>query len=132
MEGASNITVAARNHEATQYLEDLFPYIHTCRLDQVPAGDILINTTPVGMYPKTDVSPVGSDVLSRFSVAADIVYNPLFTKFLRLARGQGLQTVTGLMMLVDQAIASEEIWLDKSLDYGMGTKIHDDLAQRFL
>lgn len=132
LEGASQIVVAARNEDAKQLLKKRFPYIQTRPLTQIPDGDLIVNTTPVGMYPKTDVSPVGSDVLSRFSVAADIVYNPLFTKFLRLARGQGLQTVTGLMMLVDQAIASEEIWLDKSLDYGMGTKIHDDLAQRFL
>ena len=131
MEGAAKITVAARNHEATQYLEDLFPYIHTCFLDQVPAGDILINTTPVGMFPNEGESPVDASVIRQFKAASDIVYNPLITEFLRIAKDEGLQIVTGLMMLVDQAIGSEEIWFDKKLDYNMGNDIHDELAKQF-
>lgn len=132
IEGASKITIAARNEQAKQALKDQFPYIQTCDLDKIPAGDILINTTPVGMYPKTGVSPIPSSVFQYFSVAADIIYNPFITEFLRLAQQAGLQIITGLMMLVDQAIASEEIWLDKTLDYTMGTEPHDRLAKRFL
>lgn len=131
MEGASNITVAARNDEATKYLEELFPYINTCSLDTVPGGDILINTTPVGMYPNMGESPVDASVIRQFQVASDIVYNPLITEFLRIAKKEGLQIVTGLMMLVDQAIGSEEIWFDKKLDYNMGNNIHDELARQF-
>lgn len=131
LEGAAKITVAARNEEATQYLEDLFPYIHTCHLEDVPAGDILINTTPVGMFPNEGESPVDVSVIRKFKVASDIVYNPLITEFLRLAKEEGLQIVTGLMMLVDQAIGSEEIWFNKTLDYNMGNNIHNELARKF-
>lgn len=131
MEGAAKITVAARNNEATTYLEELFPYIQTCSLDSVPGGDILINTTPVGMYPNMGESPVDVSVIRQFKVASDIVYNPLITEFLRIAREEGLQIVTGLMMLVDQAIGSEEIWFNKKLDYNMGNNIHDELARQF-
>lgn len=129
--GAKTITVSARNESAKCALKKSFPYIALGRLDDIPAGDILINTTPVGMYPNMGVSPVGTEVLTRFQIAADIVYNPLVTEFLRLARENGLQIVTGLMMLVDQAIGSEEIWLQKKLDYHMGDDIHDELAKRF-
>ena len=131
VKGAASITIAARNPKAKQELQDAFPYIHTCTLDDIPSGDLIINTTPVGMFPNTGVSPVGPEVLRRFTTASDIVYNPLVTEFLRLAKEEGLQIVTGLMMLVDQAIGAEEIWLDKKLDYTMGNSIHDELAKLF-
>lgn len=131
LEGAAQITVAARNEKANNYLKELFPYIHTCTLTDIPNGDILVNTTPVGMYPNAGESPVGPSIIRQFKVAADIVYNPLITEFLKIARDEGLKIVTGLMMLVDQAIASEEIWLHKKLDYNMGNKIHDELAKQF-
>lgn len=131
LEGADSITIAARNTAAKQALRESFPYIHTCTLQDIPSGDLIINTTPVGMSPNIGKSVVGADVLRRFSVAADIVYNPLMTEFLRIAQAEGLQTVTGLMMLVDQAIGSEEIWLERKLDYHMGSQIHDTLAARF-
>ena len=131
-EGASDITVAARNEAAKAQLKQQFPYIHTCTLDDPLSGDILVNTTPVGMYPYTGISPVPACVFKNFSVAADIVYNPLKTEFLLQAEKAGLATVTGLMMLVDQAVAAEEIWLNKPLDYAMGDKVHDKLKERFL
>lgn len=131
LDGAQSITVAARNVDALQHLKEHFPYIQTCDLSQIPSGNIIINTTPVGMYPHTDASPVDATVISRFQIAGDIVYNPLVTEFLHIAETQGLQIVTGLMMLVDQAIAAEEIWLNTRLDYNMGTYIHDKLAKLF-
>ena len=131
LEGAASITVAARNEKAITCLKELFPYIHTCTLTDISTGDILVNTTPVGMYPHTGESPVGPSIIRQFKIAADIVYNPLITEFLKIAREEGLKIVTGLMMLVDQAIASEEIWLHKKLDYNIGNKIHDELAKQF-
>ncbi|MBU3876192.1 shikimate dehydrogenase [Faecalicatena sp. AGMB00832] len=131
LEGAARITVAARNEKAIDSLKELFPYIHTCTLNRIPGGDILVNTTPVGMYPNAGESPVDTSVIRQFKVAADIVYNPLITEFLKIARDEGLKIVTGLMMLVDQAIGSEEIWLHKKLDYNMGNHIHDELAKQF-
>ena len=53
LEGAASITVAARNEKAITCLKELFPYIHTCTLTDISTGDILVNTTPVGMYPHT-------------------------------------------------------------------------------
>ena len=129
--GASKITVAARNEKARSVLELRFPYLQTCSLEHIPSGDILVNTTPLGMYPKTGESVVNASVIRRFHTAADIVYNPLITEFLSIASHEGLQTVTGLMMLVDQAISAQELWLDKKLDYSMGNQLHDGLAEKF-
>jgi len=129
--GANEIIVAARNLTALEQLKQQFSYLKTCSLNCILGGDIIINTTPIGMYPHIEKSPVDISVIRNFSIAADIVYNPLMTSFLQLAKEANLQIVTGLMMLVDQAIAAQEIWFDESLDYTIGNDIHDTLAARF-
>ncbi|MGE5629571.1 MAG: shikimate dehydrogenase [Caulobacteraceae bacterium] len=73
-------------------------------------GDMIINCTPCGMYPKVDVSPVSYDILEGFNTAIDMIYNPEETMFLKQARENGLKTVNGLYMLVGQAVAAQEIW----------------------
>ena len=80
-DGAAKITVAARNEKALDYLQERFPYIKTCKLTNVPAGDILVNTTPLGMHPHVGESPVDAAVIRQFKAASDIVYNPLITEF---------------------------------------------------
>jgi shikimate dehydrogenase len=87
-------------------------------------GDIIINCTPVGMFPKVGVSPVTSEQMTNFDAAVDIVYNPAETEFLKLARAQGKPGVNGLFMLVAQAVAAEEIWL--------GQKLEDDLIVKVM
>ena len=76
--------------------------------------DLVLNTTSLGMYPKTGVSVVGEDVLSRCKAAFDAVYNPGETKFLKLAASCGLKTVGGMGMLVCQAVAAHELWYGAS------------------
>ncbi len=80
------------------------------------SGALLVNTTPVGMFPKGGVSPVGEEVVARFDTAADIIYNPKETEFLRLAGSLGKPAVNGMTMLVAQAVAAEEIWLERAID----------------
>ena len=68
-------------------------------------GDVLINTTPVGMTPNTEVSPVPSAVLSRFSLVADVIYTPLRTRLLREAERAGCTVLSGVEMFVEQGAA---------------------------
>ncbi len=131
LEGAASITVAARSEKAKTHLKECFPYIRTCSFQDIPEGDLIINTTPVGMFPNIDASPADAEILKKFRIAADIVYNPLLTKFLQIAKEEGLQVVTGLNMLVNQAIASEEIWLNKKINYEIGYEIHEKLKKMF-
>jgi len=72
--------------------------------------DIIINTTPVGMWPKVDASPLEGFVFSSGSWVVDIIYNPLETKLLADARRAGCQTSNGMDMLIGQAIRAVEIW----------------------
>lgn len=126
--GAKKITVAGRRKGALQELQTDFPYIQTVSYEEIGRGDIIVNTTPVGMYPKTGVSVVGKEVIQKFHVAADIVYNPLETEFLKIAKEEGLQIVTGLRMLIDQAIGSHEIWFGHEIKKDISEEIHKKLA----
>jgi len=74
-------------------------------------ADILINTTPVGMYPRADATLVNARMMHPELVVFDIVYNPAETKLLREAKKAGVQTIIeGVKMLVYQGAASFRIW----------------------
>ena len=78
---------------------------------KVAAGtQIIINTTPVGMFPEIDNSPIDLLQFKNLEAAADIVYNPSRTKFLQQAQEFGLKTAGGLSMLVAQAYKASEIF----------------------
>ncbi|HHT9132302.1 MAG TPA: shikimate dehydrogenase [Candidatus Tripitaka californicus] len=73
-------------------------------------GEVLINTTSVGMYPKTDVSLVPPEALRPGMWVFDIVYNPLQTRLLREAGERGCRTLDGLRMFLYQAAQQFELW----------------------
>ena len=69
---------------------------------------ILVNATPVGMYPKTGVSPVDLDSFTALECVFDVVYNPAKTQLLLEAEKRGIPCANGLGMLVAQAKAACE------------------------
>lgn len=71
-------------------------------------AEIIVNTTPVGMYPKTGVSPVELDKFSNVRGVVDVIYNPEKTKLILDAMGKGIACVSGLPMLVAQAREAAE------------------------
>jgi len=73
-------------------------------------GEVLINTTPIGMYPKTNFSPVSEDIVKNFNHIVDIVYNPLETEIMKMALSNDLKAYGGLTMLIMQGLKAEEIW----------------------
>ena len=73
---------------------------------------IIINTTPLGMHPNTDTAPnIDYTQLTDKHLIYDLVYNPIETRFLQLAKQQGATTQNGLAMLHRQADAALKIWL---------------------
>ncbi|MGN0621229.1 MAG: shikimate dehydrogenase family protein [Porcipelethomonas sp.] len=72
--------------------------------------DLLINASPVGMYPKTDACPVTEDVIKNCKNVFDVIYNPSETKLMKTAREHGIPAVGGMSMLVLQAVVAHEIW----------------------
>lgn len=72
--------------------------------------DILINCTPVGMYPHADESPVSRDIVAHCAAVFDAVYNPRETLLLRMAREMGIPCIEGLGMLFYQAVEAQKYW----------------------
>jgi shikimate dehydrogenase len=74
------------------------------------ACDMVINCTPVGMYPKVQESPVPKAFLREGLVVFDVVYNPLQTQLLRDAGSTGCHTISGVEMFINQAVVQFELW----------------------
>ena len=82
---------------------DLINVLNSCSL--------IVNSTPVGMYPTTDDSVLSTaDVFVKDQIVFDLVYNPVKTKFLILAESKNAVTINGLNMLVQQAAKSFNLW----------------------
>ena len=89
--------------------------------------DVIINTTPVGMYPDIFESPIELSHFKNLSGVADAVYNPLTTKLVQDARQLGITAQSGLYMLTAQAIRAYEIFMDKKADDGLLDSIFSDV-----
>lgn len=72
--------------------------------------DLLINASPVGMFPKVEGCPVEEDIIKRCGFVYDIVYNPEVTKLISTAQKHGIKTAGGMAMLVWQAASAHEYW----------------------
>ena len=94
-------------------------------------GYIIINTTPVGMYPNIDNSAVNNEIMKNFDVAVDLVYNPTKTKFLQIAIGEGKVAIGGLHMLVGQAVKSQAIFNDREINEELIKYIYTEVAKDF-
>lgn len=107
--GAAEINVVSRNpHNGEISYDEMYR-----RSAEV---EVIINTTPVGMFPKSDASPVDPEKFPNLSGAADAVYNPLTTEFISRARACGANAVNGLYMLVAQAAKAAELFFnDKTM-----------------
>ncbi len=79
-------------------------------------ADILINTTPVGMYPRNGECLVDLKAFSALRGVLDVVYNPARTALLLQAEGLGIPHSDGLPMLVAQAVAAEEKFFDRKIE----------------
>ena len=77
---------------------------------------VLINTTPVGMYPHTSLSAVDAAPFTRCKAILDLIYNPRRTALLMQAEALGIPCTGGLPMLAAQAKAAAELFLDISID----------------
>lgn len=80
--------------------------------------EIIINTTPCGMFPHTDETPVALDRFPQLSGVFDVIYHPLCTRLVLAAKERGIPAAGGLYMLVGQAVRAAELFLDEKLPAG--------------
>ncbi|MBN2581591.1 MAG: type I 3-dehydroquinate dehydratase [Planctomycetes bacterium] len=76
-------------------------------------ADILMNGSPVGMWPKVDATPVDTAILRDGMVVFDAVYNPQETRLLREAKAAGCVTISGVEQFVGQAVEQFELWTQR-------------------
>ena len=117
---AEFITIGARNQQKAQALaNDFLPYGNVEGFDWnsdsfkgfLQTADILINTTPLGMFPNVDeMPPVDLNLLPEGALVYDIIYNPNETKLLKKARELGFPTLSGLSMLLLQGKESYRLY----------------------
>ena len=129
--GAKEIVVVTRDVESKRReLKNRFRNIEVVSYENIIGGDIVVNTTPLGMYPNIDSSPLDEEILKRFDIAVDIVYNPKTTKFLQLAKNCSLKCVGGVSMLVGQAIKSDELWEGIDIDRDTREEVEKRVIER--
>lgn len=81
-------------------------------LDKPPVEDfdLLMNATPVGMFPHTDACPVSDEIIERSGRVFDVIYNPTETQLIQKAKTLGKEAIGGSAMLVWQAAVAQSIW----------------------
>ena len=72
--------------------------------------DLLVNASPVGMFPKVDECPVTEQVIKSCRSVFEVIYNPGVTQLMSIAEKNGIKAVGGMAMLVWQAVVAHEIW----------------------
>ncbi len=119
--GAKSVNVVSRNGEINY--ENVYDFSDT---------DVIINTTPVGMFPKNDESPVDVAKFSRLSGVLDVIYNPNKTQLLKSAEKLGLKTSGGLYMLVYQAVKAHEIFFETKVSLQEVERIYKEVLKTCL
>lgn len=110
--GAREIIVMSRNPSQAKAAA------LTARYDEIDRhldSEVIINTTPVGMYPENGARPIEIDRFSALSGVIDAIYNPLRTPLVLDARARGAAHTGGLVMLVAQAVRAAELFLGEPL-----------------
>ena len=93
-------------------------------------AEIIINATPVGMYPNTDASPVDLADYPKLSGVVDAIYNPLRTKLVLAAKARGIRATGGLFMLVWQAAAAAEYFTGVPGDPADVARVYGELLSQ--
>ena len=86
--------------------------------------EVIVNATPVGMYPNNLESLLNLKDFPKLKAVADVVYNPLRTKLILDAKRLGIRTATGLKMLVYQGIKANELFFDRKIEKEEAKKIY--------
>lgn len=93
-------------------------------------ADVIVNATPVGMFPDCDGKPLSLEGFNNLSGVLDLIYNPFRTNLLIEAEERGIPSANGLSMLVAQAKSAEEHFMDRLIDDGEVVRIMKLIASK--
>lgn len=105
MSNAAKITVVSRSGEVNY---------QSCY--QLTDTQIIINTTPIGMYPSCDVSPIDVACFAKLEGVFDVIYNPFCTKLIAEAKKLGIKAENGFLMFVAQAKYARDLFVKQKVD----------------
>lgn len=133
---AKSITVVSRLPHSKIEFDDFTKKIGASEIDYQSfetshAGDVLVNCTPVGMFPHIDGCPVSETCIMAFPAVVDLIYNPKDTELLKMARRHGARTLNGMYMLVAQAVGSEEIWMGREISSSVVEQIAKEMERLY-
>ena len=129
--GASNTAVAVlKAQDAQVVVISRRGENHYGNLDLHADASVIVNTTPVGMYPNTGESAVNLELFPHLEGVLDVVYNPARTQLLLDAEKRGLITSNGLLMLVAQAKEAAEWFMGQPIPVDRVTFIHNALRSQ--
>ncbi|MBO4212573.1 MAG: shikimate kinase [Clostridia bacterium] len=112
--GAAAVKTVLAERKAAKI--ETFGRLDTQKAEKRPGFDVLVNATPVGMYPNNGETPVDLDLFEGVTTVIDIIYNPIKTKLLLDAEKRGIKAVNGLIMLAAQGKRSRELFDDLEID----------------
>ena len=120
--GAKEIILVSRTKQDGSITYDQVYSIHS-------DAEIIINATPVGMYPNSYTSPIDVSKFSKLCAVFDAVYNPIHTQIVLDAQKLGVYAEGGLYMLVSQAIHAIELFLNKEIDLNKINEIYQKILK---
>lgn len=91
-------------------------------------ANVILNATPVGMYPNVHGSALNIDNFNKLELVVDVVYNPLRTDLILAAEKKGIPAISGLYMLVSQAVLAAGYFTGTQFSSGVTDKIYNDLV----
>lgn len=89
--------------------------------------EVIINTTPVGMFPRVDATVIDLDKLENVTAVYDVIYNPLTTLLVQKAKDKGLKCGNGLSMLIYQGVKAYELYTDTKLAENVTQRLYNDI-----
>jgi shikimate dehydrogenase len=116
--GCAEIWVVGRDLAKLETFQTSWPQVKLQQWSQLtdllPQADLVVNSTPIGMFPQVDASPLSIEqieLLRSEAIVYDLIYTPRPTKLLQMSANRGCKSIDGLDMLVGQGAAALELWL---------------------
>lgn len=120
-QGAKSITIVGRTSKCNY--QNVYDLIDT---------EVIINTTPVGMYPNYEGELIDLKRFKNLIAVFDIVYNPLKTGLIKQAEKLNLITSNGISMLIEQGLCSQDIWFNQTHPHYLTELLISEVIKRSL
>ena len=131
-DAGAKVYVYDTRHESAKNLENEFKGVKAIENIEIKPYYAIINATGIGMHKTEGISPVGEEILSKCTVAIDLIYTPEKSEFLRLAEKHGKKIINGKAMLFYQAYYSQCIYFEKPANENQAKELFDKFKEEIL